>query len=185
MRSRELNTGFSNSLRILLSSDGWSSSSSGSGEPTSSIAARRSASAAGVARLAEDARSCEGLMTPNHSGGTATFVDPLAISSDSIRARGAGVGVEAKRRRQWNRVGEFGEHPAAFQCEVAARDRRACPQRSHQPPIQASRTEQSALDQHLAALLATEPPAETKMTSPFVWAAWPAAASATRRTSRR
>ena len=92
-------------------------------------------------------------MTPNHSGGSATFARPLATSSDSSAVAVLGSPSGQERGREWNLSGEFGKNSATFECQVAARHRRTCPQCLHQSLIQASRAEQSALDQHLAALL--------------------------------
>ncbi len=74
-----LKSGLSNSLRILLSPDcsSSSSSSSASGRSMGSNCRRRSLSVACAPGPAEGASSREGLMTPNHSGGSATFARPL------------------------------------------------------------------------------------------------------------
>ena len=78
----ELKSGVSNSLRILLSPD-CSVSSSLSGSSMGSNWRYRSLFVACPPGPAVDASSREGLMTPNHCGGSATFVRALAISSDS------------------------------------------------------------------------------------------------------
>ena len=52
-----------------------------------------------------------------------------------------------------NPFGELGENSVTFERQVAARHRGTGPQRLHQSLIQTPRAEQSALDQHLAALL--------------------------------
>ena len=62
-------------------------------------------------------------MTPNHSGGSATVVRALAISSDSLGGRGARFLVGDKRGCERNPFGEFGKYSATFERQVAARYR--------------------------------------------------------------
>ena len=66
-------------------------------------------------------------MTPNHSGGSATFARPLAISSDSSAVAVLGSPSVRQRGGQWNPFGEFGEHSATFERQVAPRQRGTCP----------------------------------------------------------
>ena len=66
-------------------------------------------------------------MTPNHSGGSATFVRPLAISSDSSAVAVLGSPSGRSAAASGIRVGEFGKHSATFECQVAARYRRDVP----------------------------------------------------------
>ena len=58
-----------------------------------------------------------------------------------------------ERGIEWNLSGEFGENPLTFECQVAARQHRTCPQSLHQSRIKAACAEKCCLNQHLAALL--------------------------------
>ena len=91
-------------------------------------------------------------MTPNHSGGSATVLRPLATSSDSSAVEVVGSPVGAERGRQRNPRGEIGEHPATFERQVPASHLRSSSQRPDQPVIETPGAEESALDEHLPAL---------------------------------
>src|SRR6478752_6119092 len=58
-----------------------------------------------------------------------------------------------ERGIQWNLSGEFDKNPLTFECQVAARQHRTCPQSLHQSRIKAACAEKCCLKQHLAALL--------------------------------
>ncbi len=76
--------------------------------------------------------------------------------------------------------GEFGENPATFECQIAARQRRPRPQ-SPSPFADPGcpRREVRSEPAFRGAALRRSASAETKMTCPSVYAGWPAGASAT------
>ena len=92
-------------------------------------------------------------MTPNHSGGSMTSARPLAISSELVGGRGARLPFGTKRGCEWNSSGKLGKHSATFESPGSGALPRDAPVTLHQSLIQTARAEQSALDQHLAALL--------------------------------
>ena len=63
-------------------------------------------------------------MAPNHSGGSATVVRALAISSDCSAVAVIWFFVGDKRGCERNHFGKFGKYSATFEGQVAARYRR-------------------------------------------------------------
>ena len=92
-------------------------------------------------------------MTPNHVRRVGDLCLGLWPSRVTRRRSWCSARSRAKRGGERNAVRKLGKHPATFERQVAARSRRARPQGLHQMVVQASRAEQRALDQHLAALL--------------------------------